>query len=117
MARNRRAKVSHRPQSEAEADGGDADWNLEEKSWSHTRYLHVTLAPAGPSTRFTLDREEYQADWVAVYPHSSPEVADGDRLVTLDASGNDDLVLEVEKVVPHGRKQVIYLEEKARVQP
>ena len=103
-------RVSIRPTTSGRSGG----WNTE----GHTHSAYHELEALYPISGQALnsDGARFGADWEAV-SNREVTIKDGWRLATLDAAGADDMVFEVVKVLPRGRKLHLMLKESGEIQP
>lgn len=95
----------------------DGNWKTPVKSWAHVRYQRMlTLAPISGRESLKEGRALNEALWAAS-ARDKPVIKDTDRIVTLDATGADALVLEVLKVQPRGPRQELLLRLTGEQQP
>lgn len=111
MKRLQNVRLSVRPLTETK----DATQGTVSSNWNHVRYQRFNVWPLEPQKRPKMDREGFDATWMA-QARSNPAVVDGSRLVALDEDDQPILIFYVEKVMPKGRVQKIWLTEVAEVQ-
>lgn len=92
----------------------DPTYRVPKRSYTHLRMQKFTLEPLAPDEIFKAGRRGHDVNWRAT-GRRTPVVQDGWRLVTY-LDGERELVLDVVKVQPAGRNQVILLYAAGEVQ-
>lgn len=101
--RNVRVRVLRR------GTGTSGPWD-DEGAFQHLRYQMMDLFPMSPMQIAQVAGTGFDANWRAIVSHARPVILDGDRLVW-NHPDRGQIVLDVSKSNPRGRKQELFLRE------